>query len=92
MLNPIFEMLGSRAIQNIPDMLGYLSWLKSWTRLKFTKLRNLATLVLFIGILESNVLPETCGPFEWSLLTVFFLIQMWMNALTTASAINAVKT
>jgi len=24
MLNPIFGMLSSRAIQNIPDMLGYL--------------------------------------------------------------------
>ena len=24
MLNPIFEMLSSRAIQHIPDMLGYL--------------------------------------------------------------------
>jgi len=24
MLNPVFGMLSSRAIQNIPDMLGYL--------------------------------------------------------------------
>jgi len=24
--NPIFEMLSSRAIQNISDMLGYLKW------------------------------------------------------------------
>ena len=29
MLNPIFGMLSSRAIQNISEMLGYLSWLKS---------------------------------------------------------------
>jgi len=29
MLTPIFGMLSSRAIQNIPNMLGYLQWLKS---------------------------------------------------------------
>ena len=29
MLNPISGMLSSRAIQNTPDRLGYLLWLKS---------------------------------------------------------------
>jgi len=28
-LNPIFGKLTSRAIQNIPDMIGHLQWLKS---------------------------------------------------------------
>jgi len=29
MLNPIFGMLSSRAIRDIPGMIGYLYWLKS---------------------------------------------------------------
>jgi len=47
MFNPIFGMLtvSSSVIQNIPDMIGYLYWLSSKSRLTFVKLRNLATLV-----------------------------------------------
>ena len=29
MFNPIFGILSWRAIQNIPDMIGYLEWLKN---------------------------------------------------------------
>ena len=36
-INPIFEWLGLRAIENIPNILDYLLWISSKSRLKFTK-------------------------------------------------------
>jgi len=45
-INLIFELLSSRAIQIIPDMLGYLQWFSSYSRLKLTHSSNLTTVTL----------------------------------------------
>ena len=37
-INPSFEFLSSRAIQNIPNILSYLFWFPSESRLKSPKL------------------------------------------------------